>query len=92
MLSWIATFGRSGELTPEVHWYLADLHFRLASEYKAIHHHVAARRHRKIANEHAAAGPPPEPRPAAAMAMPVPRPALFTDARGRQVPEPDDVA
>jgi hypothetical protein len=93
VLVWIATATSASEPTPQVHWYLADLHFKLADEYEKSRRRKAARRHRRIANEHAIAGPPPEPRPAAALAMPVPQAPIFTDARGTPFePEPDDVA
>jgi hypothetical protein len=83
--------GRWSEPRPEVHLYLADIEFRLADEYERAGHHIAAERHRRIANAHAASGPPPEPPPAAAMAMPVPRTPTFTDTRGKLF-DPDDVA
>jgi len=75
----------------EVHLYLADLHYKLAKQYKAAGRLKAAARERRIANKHAEQGPPPEPRPAAAMAMAVPQPPTFTDARGETF-DPDDVA
>jgi len=94
VLLWVAGAGRTGEATPQVHMYLANLHFELADEHEAAGRWKTARGHRRIANQHAAAGPPPEPRPTAAMAMPIPQTPLFTDARGKQLePEPpDDVA
>jgi hypothetical protein len=72
VLLWIASFGRPVEPTPEVHYYLADLHFQLASQYDALGRTVKARHHRDIANQHAAAGPPGDLPPAVAVAMPVP--------------------
>ena len=91
-LIWAATFGRDGELRPEAHFALADLHFRLSDAYQAAGRWLPARRHRVIANRHAAAGPPPPTRPAAAMAMPLPRPYTYTDARGIIIDPPDGVA
>src|SRR5713226_4521053 len=93
ILLWVAGVGHRGEATPEVHLYLADLHFRLAAEYDRLHRRRQALRHRQIGNRHAASGPEPEPPRAAAMAMPVPQSPIFTDARGTYVPEPpDDIA
>lgn len=92
-LLWVAGAGRTGEAKPEVHLYLADVHFRLAAEFDAVGKRSAAKRHRRIANTHAAAGPPPDLPPAAAMAMARPQEPIFTDARGKWVePPPDDVA
>ena len=92
-LLWVAGAGRTGEAKPEVHLYLADLHFRLAAAFDASGKRSAAERHRRIANAHAGAGPPPELPPAAAMAMACPREPIFTDARGKWVETPpDDVA
>jgi hypothetical protein len=71
-LLWIASFGRPVVPTPEVHFYLADLHFQLAFEYDAMRDAAKARHHRAIANQHAAAGPPADLPPAVALAMPVP--------------------
>lgn len=71
-LLWIASFGRPVTPTPEVHYYLADLHFQLASAYDALRQPEKAQRHRAIANKHAAAGPPADLPPAVAVAMPVP--------------------
>jgi hypothetical protein len=93
VLLWVATATSASEPTPEMHWYLADLHYKMAYAYTARHWRKAARQHRRIAEEHALAGPPPPPRPAAAMAMPVPQSPIFTDARGKYFePDPDDVA
>jgi hypothetical protein len=93
ILLWVAGVDRTNEATPQVHLYLADLHFRLAAEYERLRRRQQALRHRQIANSHAASGPEPEPPRAAAMAMPVPQSPIFTDARGIHVPEPpDDVA
>jgi hypothetical protein len=93
VLLWVAGAGSRGEATPQVHLYLADVHFRLASEYERLRQPQRVRHHREIANRHALAGPEPEPPKAAAMAMPVPRAPTFTDARGTVFPEPpDDVA
>ena len=86
---WFASLGRAVEPTPEVHLYLADLHFRLAAAYEAAGRLTSARRHRDLANQHASMAPPPPPRPPAAMAMAVPVPPWFTDARGSVWP-PDD--
>ncbi|HEV7766038.1 MAG TPA: hypothetical protein VGQ76_13620 [Thermoanaerobaculia bacterium] len=72
VLLWIASFGRPVTPTPEVHFYLADLHFQLAFAYEALGRAMKARRHRAIANQHAAAGPPADLPPAVAVAMPVP--------------------
>jgi len=91
-LLWVATAMREGETTPEVHFYLADLHYQLADAYRKRGWRIAAVRQRRIAEAHADAAPPPSsPRPAAALAMPVPQPSIFTDARGTQF-DPDDVA
>ena len=87
-LLWVAGAGRTAEPKPEVHLYLADLHFKLAADLESRGRWGAARRHRRIANEHAVLATPPEPKPAVAMAMPVPRPAVFTDARGKQLHDP----
>jgi hypothetical protein len=93
VLLWIAGAGSRSEATPQVHLYLADVHFRLAAEYDRLRQPRRARSHRDVANRHAIAGPEPEPPKAAAMAMPVPQPPIFTDARGKYIPEPpDDVA
>jgi hypothetical protein len=93
VLVWFATTSApDSEVRPHVHLHLADLHFRLAAEYEARGDFNRARHHRRLANEHAAAGPPPPPRPAVAMAMPVPQPDVFTDARGFYLDDPDDVA
>lgn len=93
LLLWVAGAGTRTNATPEVHLYLADLHFRLAAEYDRLRQPQKARRHRDIANRHAVEGPQPEPPKAAAMAMPVPQTPIFTDARGRYTHEPtDDVA
>ena len=89
---WIASAGRSVEVKPEVHLYLADVHFRLASEYDSIGRRMKARRHRAIANRHAELGPPPDLPPAVAVAMAVPREPIFTDARGTRFDPPDGVA
>lgn len=89
VLLWIASSGRDVEPTPEVHLYLADLHFRLADTYDAAGRTRLASKHRVCANKHAVQGPAPELPPAAAMAMPIPHAPIFTDARGRV---PDDVA
>ena len=94
ILVWIATVGREVELDPETHLYLADVHFRLADAYAAARKLKASRRHRDLANQHAAAGPSTPLPPAAAMAMPVPQPYFFTDARGPivEVEDPDEPA
>ena len=91
VLLWVAGAGRTGEAKPEVHLYLADLHYRLADAYRSAGRLQAAAREERLANKHAENGPPPEPRPAAAMAMGVPQPPTFTDARGKRF-DPDDVA
>ena len=85
VLLWIAGAGRTGDARPEVHLYLADLHFKLAAQFEAQHKWTTARKHRRIANEHAALGPPLDPKPAVAVAMPVPRAPIFTDARGKAI-------
>jgi hypothetical protein len=90
ILLWVAGVNRTNEATPQVHLYLADLHFRLADEYERLHRRRLALRHRQMANSYAASGAEPEPPRAAAMAMPVPRSPIFTDARGTYVPEPSD--
>jgi hypothetical protein len=93
-----AMTGQGAEAQPEVHWYLAHLHFKLSDEYLGLGWSEAARRQEQIAIGHVVAGtptpePPPEPRYAAAMAMPVPQPPIFTDARGTLFdPDPDDIA
>jgi hypothetical protein len=69
VLLWIASVGREAEPTPEVHWYLADLHFRLCDAYERVGKRKLAREHKAIANRHAAKGPPPDLPPAVAMAM-----------------------
>jgi len=93
ILLWVAGAGVRGEARPQVHLYLADLHFRLAEELRARGKFAAATRHRKVAGEHASQGPPPEPKPAAAMAMGIPQPPIFTDARGKYLEHPpDDIA
>jgi hypothetical protein len=91
---WTATVGRDSVPKPEVHLYLADLHFRLESAYRAVGRWRRARIHRKLGDEHSAAGPTLSPRPSAALAMPVPHAAFFTDARNRSSPneEPLDIA
>jgi hypothetical protein len=90
VILWIARADRNIELKPEVHLYLADVHFRLAAHCDAAGKHTEGARHRHIANRHAALGPPPDLPPAVAIAMPVPQPPTFTDARGRFVPHPPD--
>ena len=91
-LIWVARAGREAELTPEVHLYLADLHYRFAFEFEAAGKKKLARRHRVIADQHAVAGPPPDLPPAVAMAMAVPRPPIMTDARGQWFEPPDGAA
>ena len=58
VLLWVAGAGRTGETKSEVHLYLADLHYKLADEYKAAGRLKAAARERRIASEHAENGPP----------------------------------
>ena len=87
-LLWLASTARRTEPTPETNLYLADVHFRLATDLQDRRKHVAARRHRNLANRYATLGPELDPKPAAAMAMPVPRAPVFTDARGTFVPSP----
>ena len=89
VLIWFASAGRDVELKPETNLYLADVHFRLAAAYDALHNQKLSRHHKSLGNEHAAEGPSPSDPPAAALAMPLPQPYLFTDARGRIV-EVDD--
>ena len=93
VLLWVAGADSRAEATPQVHLYLADVHFRLAAEYERLKQPERARQHRDVANRHAILAPAPEPPSAAAMAMPVPQPPVFTDARGGYLPDPpDDVA
>lgn len=92
VLLWVAGAGRTGEVRPEVHGYLADLHFNLSAEYETARNWRAARRHRHIAEVHLAATPAPEPSPSAAMAMPVPQPPTFVDARSPEARWPHEVA
>jgi len=90
VLLWVAGAGTRHEAKPEVHLYLSDLHFKLASDLHKRGRYAAATRHRKIARNHAVQGsPPPEPRPAA-IAMGIPQPPIFTDARGEYLEHPPD--
>jgi len=95
VLLWLATASSTGEATPEVHLYLADLHLKLAAAYDSAGWRTGARRHRRIAEQHRLLGiPPPTPRPAVALAMAVPQAPIFTDACGTQLElePPDDIA
>ena len=92
-LVWNAKAGRSGELQPQVHYFLGDRYWRLSERYRQRGSVRRANRLRARAERHlAASGWDPLP-PAAAMAMPIPRRPTFTEAIGWRVdPNPPNDA
>jgi hypothetical protein len=84
ILIWAASIGRDGELTPETHFYLANLYDRLSHAYRVRNCHSKARKLGVLAAAHYRAGGWDGPPYAAAMAMPRPRQWIIVDAVSRQ--------
>ena len=96
VLLWVASAGRRGEPTPEVHLYLFHRYWYLADHYA---HHGKIRKARRLRAKATAhfkrggGGGPGGPPFAAALAMPRPMRPTFIDAVSkRRLPRGDDAA
>ena len=93
LLVWIASAGRSAELTLDAHLYFADRYTRLARVHRAAGHAGRANGLERKARAHLDSAGLDGPPFAAAMAMPRPRRFVMTDAVGRTwLDGPDDAA
>src|SRR5262249_18433580 len=90
-LVFIASAGRSAELTRDAHLFFFDRYQRLAQVHLAQGHRAASERLQARADEHerAGGGDPPH---AAAMAMARPRRWVITTAIAGRPEDPDDAA
>jgi hypothetical protein len=92
VLLWVASAGRDGEPTPDVHLYLYDRYWRLAEHHRSAGHvRRAATLHHKAETHYRKAGHD-DPPFAAAMALPLPRPRVLTRAVARRPDGHDDAA
>src|SRR5262245_31919012 len=83
VLLWVSSLGRTADLTPETHLYLATRYDQLSHHYLARRRYLKARRFARLARAHYLAGGwdgPPHP---AAMAMPRPQRWVIVNAVSR---------
>ena len=93
VLVWIASVGRSAELTRDAHLYFADRYARLARVHRGAGRAGRAYDLERKAREHLDAAGLDGPPHAAAMAMPRPRRFVMTGAVSRtRLDGPDDAA